>query len=106
MKYELGKTYLITTSEWFYAPNGRSYKAVFGTIHDIKNDSETLGIKTNRGSTNWYVVIGDMLIAGCQVRYCIRTDSCEEGPDIRELEHEGKLIFAETSSRIYFADTI
>lgn len=40
--------YLITTNNWFYAPNGHKYKAIWGEVRII--DDSFLGIKTNRGS--------------------------------------------------------
>ena len=45
--------YLITTFEWFTAPDGRQYRAVWGEV-TILDDSRTLGVKTNAKSTNWY----------------------------------------------------
>ncbi len=105
MKCELGEKYLITTDNWFIAPDGNSYRAVFGTIHAIKNDSEVLGIKTNRGSTNWYILIGNMMIAGCQMHYCVKTDSINDRPPTRSIEFEGKLYLTkEDRSNIFNAD--
>ena len=46
--------YLITTFEWFTAPDGRQYRAVWGGEVTILDDSRTLGVKTNAKSTNWY----------------------------------------------------
>lgn len=76
MNIQIGQKALITCSNWFYAPDGSQYRAVYGTVKAIRNDEETLGIKTNRGSSNWYVEIGNMTIAGCQINYAIRTDKC------------------------------
>lgn len=75
-----GKPLLITTNHWFFAPDGKSYRAVWGNVEFMK-DSETLGIQTNDRSTNWYAVVGDgkrgVIVAGCQIHYaCI----CEEKP--------------------------
>ncbi len=75
----IGKSYLITTDNWFFAPDGKQYRAVFGVLNGIPSDKDTLGIKTNRGSTNWYVDIGGMLIAGCQIHYAMRTESVNLG---------------------------
>lgn len=87
---ELNKKYLITTNNWFIAPDGQQYRAAFGTVTAIESDSETLGIKTNRGSTNWYVKIGSMIIAGCQIHYCIRTDKVVSDPPVVDLEYNGQ----------------
>ena len=100
-----GEKYLITTDNWFIAPDGEQYRAVFGTVAEIQSDEETLGIKTNRGSTNWYVVIGNMIVAGCQIHYCIRTDEASSAPGTREIEAGDRLVSCtEKKSRIYFAD--
>jgi len=63
MKIELGKNYLISTDGWFFSPDGQLYRSVRGTVTSIETDETTLGVKTNRGSTNWYVIIGRMVIA-------------------------------------------
>ena len=103
---EIGKKYLITTNGWFYGPDGNDYRAVFGTVSGIKNDSETLGIKTDRGSANWFVVIGNMIVAGCQVQYCIQTDTYNKEPPMREINHNGVACASRSSlTRIYNADT-
>ncbi len=107
MKPEINEKHLITTDSWFIAPDGNQYKAVFGTVTDVRSDEQTLGIKTNRGSTNWYVVIGNMIVAGCQIHYCIRTDQFSSAPGKREIEHNGKIeINSEYKTRIYNADEI
>lgn len=102
---QVGEKYLVTTDGWFFAPDGELYKAVFGTVHAIRNDEETLGVKTNNKSTNWYLMIGNMIVAGCQIHYAIKTDKVNLNPPIREMEHEGKLIVTDQpNTRIYFAD--
>lgn len=71
-----GKKVLITTDDWFYAPDGQSYKAAWGTVK-ICESEELLGVKP-RNYTNWFAVVDDiLLIAGCQIHYVIR---CEEPP--------------------------
>ena len=42
--------YLITTDDWFYAPDGKKYKSVWGEVKILED--EVLGITTNRNSTN------------------------------------------------------
>ena len=107
MKPEINEKYLITTDCWFIAPDGNQYKAVFGTVTSVSNDEDTLGIKTNRSSTNWYVNIGNMIVAGCQIHYCIRTESVDKKPAKREIEQDGKLLIVdEYKTRIYDADEI
>jgi len=105
MKPQINEKYLITTDGWFIAPDGNQYKSVFGTVTGIENDEATLGIKTNRSSTNWYITIGNMIVAGCQIHYCIKTDSVSAIPDKRAIVYNGKLNFErEDNSRIYCAD--
>lgn len=72
--FQVGKNYLITTDDWFYAPNGKKYKSVWGKLHGAFSSEETLGVKTNAKSTNWYVQIGNMTLAGCRIHYIVRAD--------------------------------
>lgn len=69
--------YLITTDNWFLAPNGKSYKGVWGNVQIV--DDLILKIKTNRMATNWFAMVGShenhVLIAGCQIHYAVKTDS-------------------------------
>lgn len=71
--------YLINTNEWFTAPDGKNYKAVWGDV-EIVNDS-ILGVKTNRMSANWFAKVGSeeshVIIAGCQIHYAVK---CKERP--------------------------
>lgn len=103
---QIGKKYLVTADNWFFAPDGENYRAVFGTVHDVVDSEQALGMRTNRNSTNWYVVIGDMIMAGCQVHYAMRADSCNLEPSKRvEIDHDGqRKIGANATSRIYNAD--
>jgi len=72
--------YLITTDNWFYAPNGKQYKSVWGNV-EIVSDS-ILGIKTNLKSSNWFAKVGTdynhVIVAGCQIHYAIK---CENKPN-------------------------
>lgn len=74
----VGEKALITTDNWFWAPDGRQYNGVFGTIKGIKTAEATLGIKPNGKSANWYLEIGNMVIAGCQIHYAVRACTCCE----------------------------
>ena len=104
MQIETGKKYLITTDDWFQAPDGQSYRSVYGTVTAIESDQDTLGIKTNRGSTNWYLIIGKMVIAGCQLHYAIQCDTFENPPFKAENTHEGKSIITEIHSRTFVTE--
>ncbi len=104
MRPTIGDKYLITTDAWFFAPNGQSYRAVWGTVHAILNDEETLGIKTNSRSSNWYVSIGNMLVAGCQIHYAIKCDYPNLSSHVAETEFNGEIKTQLHASRIYNAD--
>lgn len=99
MQIQRGKNYLITTDNWFYAPDGTQRRAIWGTLKNVHNSDEVLGFKPNRNATNWYVEIGNMVIAGCQIHYVIQTDSCNFEP-VEEQGSETKLI----PSHIYNAN--
>lgn len=104
MNLNIGDKAIITTDSWFYAPNGLSYRAVYGTIRAVRSDAETLGIKTNARSTNWYVEIGNMTVAGCQVHYAMR---CDDAPPERVLDqryNDGEVKQFARQSEIYNAD--
>lgn len=77
--------YLITTDNWFFAPDGKQYKAVWGNVVIVEDSY--LGIKTNRNSSNWYARVGNgdthVLVAGCQIHYAVR---CEERPNVEDTQ--------------------
>jgi len=68
--------YLISTDAWFYAPDGRQYRAVWGNVQ--MTDDSVLGIKTNARSSNWFAKVGPednhVIIAGCQIHYAVKCD--------------------------------
>lgn len=99
-----GDKALITTDCWFYAPDGRSYRAVFGTIKAVRSSEDTLGVRTNAKSTNWYVEIGSMTLAGCQIHYAIRTDHPELGDVSDQHAADGVVRDFVRASHIWNAD--
>ena len=102
---EIGTRVLVTTTDWFYAPDGDCYKAVFGTVKGVYSDKDMLGIKTNRMSSDWYAHIGNMFIAGCQIKYAIETNEVSRNPPHSDVTHEGKVVIdTHGFSRIYLAD--
>lgn len=103
-QFKIGSKVLVTTDNWFVTPDGRSCNAVFGTVKAITDSTEQLGIRTNARSTNWYVEVGDMLIAGCQIHYMIRTNQVNERSHLTETVHEGENRPISQMSRIYLAD--
>lgn len=101
---EVGKKYLITT-DWFIAPDGETYRAVFGTLRGVFSSEETLGVRTNAKSTNWYVSIGRMTVAGCQIHYVVQADEVSTKPPMMEAMHEGKSVGSiAPMTRIFLAD--
>ncbi len=103
----VGKKYLITTDHWFYGPDGGQYRAAFGTVKAIHSSEETLGVKTNARSTNWYVEVGCLTIAGCQIHYAVQTDTCSFEPitDYRVTD-QGVVEYTVPRSSILDADAI
>lgn len=79
MKNLIGHKVLITSTSWFFAPDGRQYRAVFGVLVAIHTSQDTLGFTPSRTHTNWYVQVGNVTIAGCQVLQCVKTDECDTG---------------------------
>lgn len=69
---------LVTTDDWFIGADGKQYKAVFGPTRLLSSE-DTLGIKTNQRSTNWYAIVGNydnfMVVAGCRIHYSQRVES-------------------------------
>ena len=100
-----GDKVLITTNEWFYAPDGQQYRAVFGTFNGIKSQEDVLGIKANRGTAGYSIEIGNMIISGCQINYITKTDECSN-QDLRHFDSsvESGVKFYHVPSAIYFAD--
>jgi hypothetical protein len=101
----IGSKVLLSTN-FFVAPDGLSYNAVWGTLSGIKSSEETLGVKTNAKSTNWYITIGGMIVAGCQVHYAINAPKCNFGRVVEWQCHEGLYRESEHPTRIYNADRV
>jgi len=96
--------YLITTDNWFYAPDGQQYKSVWGEIHVM--DDSILGVKTNARSSNWFVKIGTeenhVIIAGCQIHYSVKCNVCPNTFSVRDYTTSPFEEF-ERRSNIYIA---
>jgi len=75
-----GKRYLITTDDWFVAPNGDRYNAVWGKTV-CKQMEEEMGFKPTH-SANWFAKIGtgegEIIIAGCQIHFAIKLNKRPE----------------------------
>lgn len=105
MNIEVGKMALVTVDNWFYAPDGKNYRAVFGRVKGCFTAEDTLGIRPNGKSTNWYLEIGNVTIAGCQIHYAIQTDVCsrERATDWQADAANGVKEY-DRACAIYFAD--
>lgn len=103
MKFEQGQKMLITTDNYFFAPDGRQYRAAFGVCKGVQDSDQSLGIKANRGSSNWYILLGDLLIAGCQIHYAIATENVHLGPTNEYTFHEGVKMPYTCPSQVYYA---
>jgi len=104
--FKIGDKVLVTTDNWFIAPDGEQYRSAHGTVRGVRGDQETLGIRTNARSTNWYAEIGNLLIAGCQIHYTVKTEHCHFGEvQVWEDRPDGS-VQVWRPSRIYNADSV
>lgn len=99
--------YLITTDNWFFAPDGLQYRAVWGEV-EIIEDSQ-LGLKTNRNSTNWYAKIGEegkeVVVAGCQIHYAVKCDKMPNTNDVADWsDSSGEFKKFTRPTKIYIAE--
>ena len=99
------KYYLITTNEWFIAPDGEQYRAVWGKCF-LKETKDVFGFVPLRPSTNWYCEVGEgensMIVAGCQINYAVK---CDKRPVFKPdtfIAQETQL--KEKINRIYFTE--
>lgn len=98
--FKVGDKILITTSAWFFAPDGVNYRGVWGTFEGISDDS-VLGVKTNRNSTNWYLRVGNVVIAGCQIHYAV-LHSAEPPAMVQDhTNKDGATVYFSRPSHIY-----
>jgi hypothetical protein len=104
----VGKKVLVTTDNWFFAPNGRQFRACFGTLHGVSNALDTLGIKVNARSHDWYATVGNMVIAGCQIHYVIQTDNVNTSEAIEDWASSPEIGCKNFTrpNNIYFADEV
>lgn len=101
-----GKNVLVTTQNWFITPNGEEKKAIWGKLNGIFKDTDTLGFAVNRPNTNWYVSIGNMTVAGCQILYLVQSDECNFGDADGFYTHDGKPVVTPRPTFIYNANRL
>jgi len=77
LSIEDGKKYLVSTDNYFRAPDGENYCAAWGTCY-LKKIDQVLGFTPIRPSTNWFLKVGSgdhyIIIAGCQIHYVMRSE--------------------------------
>lgn len=100
----VGDKVLVTVDNWFYGADGKQYRAIFGTLNGVCTAEDTLGIKPNGKSTNWYIKVGNTTIAGCQVHYVLKTDTVNDDPVEDYNLHDGNYQISVRPSAIYMAD--
>lgn len=86
----LNQKVLITTQSWFFAPDGIQYRAVWGTLKGIHAAKDALGFQVNHSHANFYIHIGNTVIAGCQALYCIRCDNRPDFPSVRHVMYNNE----------------
>lgn len=79
-----GTKMLISTDNYFGAPDGRTINRVWGPVQIMTDES--LGFKTNDRGVNWFVKVGGavdfVIIAGCQIHYAVQ---CNEKPTMKDV---------------------
>ena len=99
----VGDKIFVNLDNWIYTPDGKNCKAVFGTFKGVKKFEDVTGIKPTR-STNWFLEIGNMIIAGCQIHYIFKTDYCWNGKYENWSYDNGVYKEYYHLSPVYFAD--
>lgn len=82
-----GEKYIVTSDNWFLAPDGQEYRAAYGVCHLLKME-DVFGFTPQRPSTNWFMQVGEgdnmVMIAGCQIHYVVK---CDKKPSAIEGVH-------------------
>jgi hypothetical protein len=102
-----GDRYLVTTDNWFHAPDGQSYRAAWGRIRVLKT-KDILGFDPARPSTNWFLKVGiekkHILIGGCQIHYLVRSEIKPKSAFIGVKYKDKDTGVQYSAERIYFAE--
>ena len=106
MDYKKGDKYLVTTSEWFVAPDGQQYRAVFGMVVGVHQTKDALDVPNTRHHANWYLQIGNARLAGCQIKYAIETDQCSRADTQSTEFYNGEFVRGGNQSVVYFAEEV
>lgn len=85
-----GEYLLVNTDDWFFAPDGQQYKAVWGRAR-IFEAKEMFGFRPT-GDANWYLQVGSedcvspIFIAGCRIHYAFVCPNPPKGKEIYILD--------------------
>lgn len=80
MNLEVGKKVLITTQEFFVAPDGLQYKSVLGSFMGVHSSEELLSnTETYETPRKWYLRVGSMMIPESQVNSIVITEEAMLG---------------------------
>lgn len=102
-----GEKYLITTNNWFYGPDGESYRAAWGTCK-LRRMEDVFGFTPSRPSTNWYLEVGSpdkyVIIAGCQIHYAVRLEEKPKSNHFNKFYTDKDTGMTLNEDRIYYAE--
>ncbi len=81
---------IVTADDWFYGPDGNTYKAVYGQVYVIETN-KLIGFKPEGGSgvANYVFAVGkpgkQIILAGCRVHYVTMCPSRPNSTSILDL---------------------
>ena len=84
----INKPVLITLKDWFYAPNGEQYRAVFGIFKGVQKTEYFLGVPKDRSHANWFFKVGSMSVPGCLFANLIETEEVNLGTALAQGDKE------------------
>lgn len=106
MNLQINDLVLVTCDDWFFAPDGRTYRAVWGRVKGIVAAKDLIGFDPSRPSTNWYLEIGDVLIAGCRIHYAVKCATCPKAKTVADFTiHDGEIKNLKRPNNVYDAGT-
>jgi hypothetical protein len=102
-----GKKYLVTTDNWFIAPDGNQYRCAWGTCN-LKTTQEIFNFTPLKPSTNWFMEVGGngkkIIIGGCQIHFVIECENLPED-EFKNVSYIDKDTgVSQKMSRIYIAE--
>lgn len=104
---ENGKKYLVTTDNWFRAPDGENYCAAWGAC-ELKKTEDVFGFTPARPSTNWFLKIGTeekhVIIAGCQVHFAVRSENRPKSRHFGKFYKDKDTGVEYSEDNIYYAE--